>query len=96
MASITFAVDEGLIPRLEKFSWINWSEVAREDLLKKEKLEELHKKLESKEEKDFIKWSVELGRKAKEGRFKMLLSEVSPEIREKLLRTLSKKGKSAE
>lgn len=94
MASITFAVDEELIPRLEKFSWVNWSEIAREDLLKKEKLEELHKKLESKEEKEFIKWSVELGRKAKKESFNKLLSELSPSIRKRLLDISSSKKSS--
>jgi hypothetical protein len=86
MASITFAVDEELKPRMERFPWVNWSEIARENLLEKEKLEELRSKLGSKEEKELIKWSVELGRKAKKGRFKRLLSELSPKEREKLLK----------
>ncbi|MBI2130122.1 hypothetical protein HYU07_07905 [Candidatus Woesearchaeota archaeon] len=86
MASVTFAVDGELRSRIGRFSWVNWSEVAREDLIKKEEIEELHRKLESKEEQKFIKWSVELGRKAKKGRFKRLLAELSPEERRELLR----------
>ena len=89
MASITFAVDEELKSRMGKFSWINWSELAREELLEKDKLHELLKRLESKEEQEFIKWSVELGRKAKKDSFKRLLSEVSPKVREELLNSMS-------
>ena len=52
-------------------------------------LEALRKKLDSKEEKELTKWSVELGRKAKKGSFKRLLSELSPEKRGELLNRLS-------
>lgn len=89
MASITFAVDDELKAKLEKFPWVNWSEVARENLLRKEQLEELRLKLDSEEEQELIKWSVELGREAKKGRFKRLLAELSPEKREELLSKLS-------
>ena len=92
MASITFAADPELKSEMSKFSWVNWSELVREKLYEKEaKAEMLLKKLHSKEEQEFIKWSVELGRRAKKGRFKRLLSEVPPETREKLLKTLLKK-----
>ena len=87
MASITFASNPELKSEISKFPWVNWSELAREDLVRRKKVGEmLLKKLHSKEEQEFIKWSVELGRKAKKGRFKRLLSEVSPETREKLLK----------
>src|SRR3989338_6846615 len=94
MAGITFAVAEELKSEISKFPWVNWSEVARETLLKKEELEELRNKLESKEEQEFIKWSVELGRKAKKESFNKLLSEVSPSIRKKLLNISSSKKSS--
>ncbi|MBU2634241.1 MAG: hypothetical protein KJ674_03265 [Nanoarchaeota archaeon] len=96
MASVTFAIPDEIKKDMNELSWVNWSELDKRDLLNKMKLKELSKQLESKEEQDLIKWSVELGKKAKKGRFKRLLSEVSPEIREKLLKTLSKKGKSLE
>ncbi len=35
MASITFSVDDGLWKTIKEFSWINWSEIARVDALKK-------------------------------------------------------------
>lgn len=89
MASITFAVDESLKSKIEKFPWVNWSEVAREKLLWQAELEELSRKLETKEEQEIIKWSVELGREVKKGRFKRLLAELSPEKREALLSKLS-------
>jgi len=85
MTSITFAIDEDLRSRMGKFSWVNWSEIARENLLKKEKLEELLRRLESKEEKELTKWSIELGRKVNKGAFKRLLSELSPKERKELL-----------
>ena len=84
MASITFAVDEELKSRLEKFPWVNWSEVARENLLFKDRLEQIRGKLETKEEQEFIMWSVELGRKINKGAFKRLLSDLSPKERAKL------------
>ncbi len=52
----------------------------------KAELEGLRKKLNSKEEQDFIKWSVELGRKAKKESWKRLLSELSPEEKAELLK----------
>ena len=34
MASITFAVDDELKADMNHFSWVNWSEVARKNILK--------------------------------------------------------------
>ena len=90
MASITFAVDNKLKSEMSKFSWVNWSELIRAVLIKRRILaEQLLERLNSKEEQELIKWSVELGRKAKEGRFKRLLSEISPKRREELLNSMS-------
>lgn len=86
MASITFAVDEEFKSEISNFAWINLSELVREEI--KRRLE-LLSKFNSKEEQELIKWSVELGRKAKKERFNKLLSEVSPAIKEKLLSKLS-------
>ena len=84
MASVTFAVDGELKSRLEKFLWVNWSEVARENLLFKDRLEQIRGKLNTKEEQEFIKWSVELGRKINKGAFERLLSDLPPKERAKL------------
>lgn len=90
MASITFAVDPKLKSEMSKFSWINWSKLVREKLSEREaEAERLLKKLHSKEEQELIKWSVELGRKAKKGSFKRLLSELSPKRRNELLNAMS-------
>ena len=35
MASITLSVNEELKNQLKKFQWINWSEIAREETIKK-------------------------------------------------------------
>jgi len=86
MASLTFAIPDEVKQDMKELSWVNWSELDKIDLLKKIRLKELSKQLESKEEQEFIEWSVELGRKAKKGRFKRLLSELSPEEREELLK----------
>ena len=91
MASVTFAIPDKIKEEMKSLGWVNWSELTREETLKKENLLKLLERLESEEEKELIKWSVELGRKAKKGRFKKLLSEVPPEIKEKLLNTLSPK-----
>ena len=90
MASITFAVDSKLKSDISKFAWVIWSEIVREELARRQKIGSLLlEKLNSKEEQELIKWSVELGRKAKEGRFKRLLSEISPKRREELLNSMS-------
>lgn len=86
MASITFAVDEELKSEIAKFVWVIWSEVVRQELLRRR---ELLNKFNSKEEQELIKWSVELGRRAKKDSFKRLLSELPPERREKLLKSMS-------
>lgn len=36
MATLTIPLDESLHERIEQFSWVNWSEVAREALKKRE------------------------------------------------------------
>lgn len=43
MASLTFVVDKQLKRYLEHFSWVNWSEVNREELNKKRIFEEFIK-----------------------------------------------------
>ena len=74
MVSITISLDEKSRQEMQNFSWINWSEVARNILLerlkKQEKLEKLKSLLENSElsEEDII----ELSKKARKGRFKEL------------------------
>ena len=86
MASITFAVDEELKSKVAKFVWIVWSELIKQELLRRQKLLE---QFNSKEEQELIKWSVELGRRAKKGSFKRVLSKVSPKVRQELLDSMS-------
>ena len=47
MASITFAVDEKLKSRIAEFAWVNWSELAREELMKQEKTREAFEKFKA-------------------------------------------------
>lgn len=90
MASITFAVDNELKSGMSEFPWINWSELIRSVLLERRRqAKQLLEKLHSKEEQELIRWSVELGRRAKKGRFKRLLSKLSLERREELLNSMS-------
>ena len=88
MASITLSVPEELKKRMDKFSEVNWSEYVTSCIEKKIKRlslgQEILARLHSKEEQEFIKWSVELGRKAKKGSFEKLLSQLSPEKRNEL------------
>jgi len=90
MTSVTFAIPDRIKSEMKKLSWVNWSELTREEVLKKENLLKLLKRLESKEEKELIKWSVELGRRAKKDSFKRLLSEVSPKVKAELLKGIKK------
>jgi len=49
----------------------------------------LIERFNSKEEQELIKWSVDLGRRAKKGRFKRLLAELPLKEQEDLLKGLS-------
>lgn len=40
MANVSFTITEELKAKMDKFSWINWSEVAREEAIKREMLHE--------------------------------------------------------
>ena len=79
MTSITFAIPDEIKDKMKSFSWINWSELVRRSILLY-----LIEKTNSSEEKELARWSVELGRKAKKGRFKRLLAELPPEKRKKI------------
>jgi len=90
MASITFAVDEELNKEIEKSLWLNLSALVKQELLRRQELlRKLKERLNSEEEQELIKWSVELGRRAKKGRFKELLSKLPPKRREELLKSMS-------
>lgn len=91
MASVTLAIPDEIKSEMKELAWVNWSELVREETLE---LLRLSKKLNSKEERELIKWSVELGRKAKKGRFKRLLAKLSPKERGELLSELSPKQKA--
>ena len=90
MASVTFAIDSELKAEISKFDWVNWSAIAREELATRQRIGSLlFKKLNTKEEQELIRWSVELGRKAKKDSFKRLLLELSPKRRKELLDSMS-------
>lgn len=59
---------------------------AAKEFVRQVELEELKKRLESKEEKELTEWSVQLGRKINEESWKKLLSKLPKEKREKLLK----------
>lgn len=46
MASVMATLDESLKKDIEHFSWVNWSEVAREAFLKKIKRDEAFKRFD--------------------------------------------------
>ena len=89
MPNITVSITDDLKKKMDSLPEINWSEVTRKFLSDKAKrlelLKRIEEQLESKEEQELTRWSVELGRKAKKGRFKRLLTELSPEERAELL-----------
>ena len=93
MPNITLSITDDLKKKMDSLPEMNWSEVTREFLSDKVKrlalLKKMEEQLKSKEEQELTKWSVELGRKAKKGSFKRLLSELSPERREELLSKLT-------
>ena len=93
MPNVTLSITDDLKKKMDSLPEINWSEVTREFLSDKVKrlafLKKLEGQLESKGEQELTKWSIELGRKAKKGRFKRLLAELSPKAREELLSSVS-------
>ena len=74
MVSITLTIDEKSKQDMQQFSWVNWSEVARNIFLnrikKQTQLEKIKELLKDSEvsDKDVLEWS----RKARKGRFKEL------------------------
>ena len=74
MVSITLSIDAKSKQEMQRLSWINWSEVARDiffkRLKKQEELERLDKLLKNSEltDEDIIK----LTKKVRKGRFKEL------------------------
>jgi len=84
MATVTLTIPDEVKEELQKFSWVNLSEVVRQSILLF-----LLKKSQSPEEQELVKWSVELGRKAKKDSFKRLLSELAPKERRELLNSMS-------
>ena len=79
MATVTLTIPDEVKEELQKFSWVNLSEVIRQSILLF-----LLEKSKSPEEQELIKWSVELGRRAKKDSFKRLLSELSLEERKEI------------
>lgn len=86
MVSITLSIPEELRKKMKEHDEINWSAIVRKTIEKR--IQELRWKEEMlkqlKEEEEFTKWAIKMGRKAKKGRFKRLLSQLSPQEREEL------------
>jgi hypothetical protein len=85
MGSATLTIPDEVKNEFKQFPWINWSELAREELVRRFKLEEAREQLGTEREQDFINWSVQLGRKARKGRFEKLLRSL-PEKERGLLK----------
>src|SRR3989344_4587738 len=62
MVSVTFSVPDDIKGLMKELAWVNWSEIAREDLFKRIKAEHMREQLKSPDEQSFINWSVELGK----------------------------------
>jgi len=74
MVSITFSIPEDTRKIMKEFPEINWTHLVRSSIEEKAKKLALKKELlkQVDAEKDFIDWSVKLGRKAKQGRTQRL------------------------
>lgn len=90
MANITVTVPDKMKNEMEGFEDINWSAVSR--LAFAEKLEQLAmlKKLNSKEEQDFILWSVEAGENSKKKAWQKLIASLTAEERREILKNARK------
>lgn len=88
MAELCVKIPDELKERAEEFNLdlnILVNELVKREIVKKE----IMRRINSDEEKELEEWSVELGRKAKKGSFKRLLSELTPKERDKLLSKVS-------
>ena len=74
MVSVSFTISEELKTKIDKFSWINWSDVARQEALEQEKRVELLNELEelTKDSKLTDEDCLRLGRLIKKGISKRL------------------------
>lgn len=74
MVSITFSIPENVRKTMKEFPEVNWTHLVRSSIEEKAKKLALKRELlkQFDKEKDFIDWSVELGRKAKQGRSQRL------------------------
>ena len=72
MVSMTVAVADELKLRIERFSWVNWSELSREEILRRVERDEALAKLDelTKNSKLTDKDCLELGKLIKESMWK--------------------------
>ncbi|MEK6833408.1 MAG: hypothetical protein AABY32_05150 [Nanoarchaeota archaeon] len=77
MVSITLSLPEDTRELMRKFPEVNWSGLVRTCITEKAKKLALKEELLGRfeKEKEFNDWAVELGREAKKGRLKRILSK---------------------
>ncbi len=89
MVSITLSIPEEIRKVMKESPEVNWSHLVRQAIIEKASILTLKKQmleqLNSKEEQELINWSVELGRKSKQGRFKELVSKSQSKKKELLI-----------
>lgn len=92
MVSITLSVPEETRALMKRFPELNWSGFVRASIEQKVKQlswrQEMLRKLKA--EEGFTSWAVSLGRKAKKGRFRKLVSRLPANERKELLRSEGK------
>jgi len=81
MVSVSFTISDELKSRMEKFSWINWSEIAREEALEHDKKIVLLDELDdlTKDSKITDKDCLEFAKRVK----KRIWQKVKKELQEK-------------
>ena len=81
MANVSLTVPNELKAKMDKFPWINWSEVAREEAIKREMLHEDFEEFNRIVSKSKLteKDALELARKVNEGMHKKL-KKLYPEL----------------
>lgn len=69
MASVTFSVPDEIKSQMKEFSWVNWSESAREELIKRDKRIKLFEELDKLTKNSTLtdEDCLELGKLAKKG-----------------------------
>ncbi|MEK6825550.1 MAG: hypothetical protein AABY00_02065 [Nanoarchaeota archaeon] len=94
MATVTLSIPDDIREKMKQFPEINWSGLVRKTIEEQVKQlvwkQEILKKLKEEDESGFTQWTIEMGRKAKQGRFERELAKLSQQERAEIKKETKK------